>query len=294
MGIGINPALRSAIEQSDLVVLLGTRLSEIPSQGYTLLGGQPIVHVHVDASELGRVYEPQLGIAAHPQDLLERLVPGSVQHRAAHVSALNEHYRRWSERPPATPGSVQMGEIVTWLRGSLDDDAIVCNGAGNYASWIHRYFRFRSPGTQLAPTSGSMGYGLPAAVAGKLRCPEREVVCFAGDGCFQMTGQEFGTAVQAGARVIVVVVDNGMYGTIRMHQERHFPERVHATTLVNPDFAALARAYGGHGETVADTRDFADAFERARASGKPALLHVLLDPEAITPSATLSQIRGAS
>jgi acetolactate synthase-1/2/3 large subunit len=171
---------------------------------------------------------------------------------------------------------------------------VITNGAGNYATWVHRFWRFRTYGSQLAPACGSMGYGLPAAIAAKLASPEKPVVCFAGDGCFQMTGLEFGTAVQHNAAVLVVVVDNGMYGTIRMHQEREYPGRVSATTLHNPDFAAFARAYGGHGETVTTTDDFAPAFERAQASGLPAIIHLKLDPEALTPGRSLSDIRSAA
>lgn len=180
------------------------------------------------------------------------------------------------------------------LREVLSDDAIITNGAGNYATWVHRFHRFRRHGTQLAPTSGSMGYGLPAAIAARLRHPSRQVVCFAGDGCFQMTGQEFATAVQYGAAVIVVLVDNGMYGTIRMHQEREYPGRVCGTGLRNPDFAMLARACGGHGETVEESSAFAGALARAIESGLPAILHLKLDPEAITPDLSLSEIRLAA
>jgi acetolactate synthase-1/2/3 large subunit len=183
-----------------------------------------------------------------------------------------------------------MGPIMDWLESNTRPDTIFTNGAGNYATWIHRFHRFRQFNTQAAPTSGSMGYGLPAAVAAKRLFPEREVVCFAGDGCFLMHGQEFATAVQYDLPIIAVVVNNGIYGTIRMHQEREYPGRVSGTDLVNPDFAALARAYGGHGETVETTEEFAPAFERARACGKPSIIEVKLDPEAITPTRTLSQI----
>lgn len=181
-----------------------------------------------------------------------------------------------------------MGKAMATLRGLDDPDLIVTNGAGNYSAWVHRFHRFRRFGSQVAPTSGSMGYGLPAAVATKLRHPDRTVVCFAGDGCFQMTGQELATAVQYDARVIVLVVDNGMYGTIRMHQERSFPGRVHATSLINPDFAALARAYGAYGERLERDADFPAAFARAREARVPAVLHLAVDPEAITPAETLS------
>ena len=189
---------------------------------------------------------------------------------------------------------VEMGAVMRLLRENLPKDAILTNGAGNYANWVHRYHRFQGSKTQLAPTSGSMGYGVPAAIAAKLRYPERTVVAFAGDGCFQMTSNEFGTAMQEGAALIILVVDNGMYGTIRAHQERSYPGRVEATKLVNPDFAEFARAYGGHGETVERTEDFWPAFARAQASGKPAIVHVKVDPQAISPSATLDELKGKS
>lgn len=295
-GIGINPALRRRIEQADLVLLLGSRFSEIPSQGYTLLetpvAGQQLVHVH--ASETSRFPHADQTIACHPGTLLQALSSrtASPGDRCGWLAAARSDFEAWSGQPPATPGGLQMGEVIRTLRATLPDDAIITNGAGNYATWIHRFFRFRRYGSQLAPTSGSMGYGLPAAVAAGLRCPDRPVVCLAGDGCFQMTGQEFGTAVQYGARVIVLVVDNGMYGTIRMHQERRFPRRDHATALVNPDFAAIARAYGGFGATVTTTEAFAPALEAALAARLPAILHLKLDPEAITPDVTLSALAG--
>ncbi len=300
IGIGANPELTAAIKGSDLIVLLGTRLSEIASQSYTLLDTpkpkQPLVHIHPSTEELGRVYRADLAINATPASFLDTLAAhdsSGVQDRAAYVDEVHASYLDWSEELPEIPGPVQMGRIMGHLRDVLEEDAIVTNGAGNYSGWVHRYFRFRRFRTQVAPTAGSMGYGLPAAIAAKLRFPERDVVCFAGDGCFQMTGQEFGTAAQVGANVIVVVVDNGMYGTIRMHQERHYPESVHATGLKNPDFAALARAYGGHGETVTATEQFAPALQRARTAGVPAIIHVHVDPEDITATATLSQIRAS-
>ena len=210
---------------------------------------------------------------------------------AAETAQAHADYLKWSTPPETGPGPVAMGPIMNFLEAELADDAILCNGAGNYATWVHRFHRFRKYGTQAAPTSGSMGYGVPAAVAAKLLHPKNTVVAFAGDGCFQMNGQEFATAMQFGAAIIVIVVDNGIYGTIRMHQERDYPGRVSGTDLVNPDFAALAQAYGGHGETVEKTEDFAPAFLRAKASGMPSIIHVKLDPEAITPTRTLSEIR---
>ena len=193
--------------------------------------------------------------------------------------------------PLRRPGAVDMAQTLIALRDRLPRDAIVTNGAGNYAIWVGRFLRFHGLDTQLAPTSGSMGFGTPAAVAAKRLYPNRVVVAFAGDGCFLMNGQEFATAVQYDLSIIVIVVDNGMYGTIRMHQERNFPDRVSGTDLTNPDFAAYARAFGGHGETVTTTAAFLPAFERALTSGKPAILHVKVDPEALTPARSLSAIR---
>ncbi|BCP51848.1 thiamine pyrophosphate TPP-binding domain-containing protein [Kaistia sp. 32K] len=299
VGIAINPALAKRVKETDLLILVGGRMSEMPSSGYTLLDipepRQTLVHVHGGSDELGRVYRPALAINATPNGFaaqLEAVHPPATIRWSAETRAANAAYRDWSDPKPRNVGGVEMGAVMRTLREVLPKDAVITNGAGNYANWVHRYHRFRGPKTQLAPTSGSMGYGLPAAVAAKLRFPERTVVAFAGDGCFQMTGQEFGTAVQEGAAILVVVVDNGMYGTIRAHQERNYPDRIEATKLTNPDFAALARAYGGHGETVERTEDFAPAFERAQASGKPAILHLKVDPEAISPSATIAEIRG--
>lgn len=297
-GIGINPTLGKEIREADLIVLLGGRYSEMPSSTYSLIKSpypqQKLVHVYPDPSELGRVYRPDLAICAAPDDFvaaLEGLAPKSAPRWAARTAAMHDAYLTWSTPPMAGPGNVQMGPIMAWLEENTAEDTIFTNGAGNYATWVHRFHRFRRFGTQAAPTSGSMGYGLPAAVAAKQLHPEREVICFAGDGCFMMHGQEFATAVRYQLPLITVVVNNGIYGTIRMHQEREYPGRVSATDLTNPDFAALAVAYGGHGETVEKTEDFAPAFLRARASGKPAIIEVKLDPEAITPTRTLSDIR---
>ena len=298
LGIGPNPALAERMRQADLLLLLGGRMSEMASSSYGHLAipepRQSLVHVHPGAEELGRLYRPTLAINATPTAFAAALegmqqpnaIPWSGAAEAAHAA-----YRAWIA-PVENPGPVQLSRIVAWLRERLPDDAIITNGAGNYAGWVQRFFRFRRYGTQLAPTSGTMGYGLPAALAAKLRHPERIVVCFAGDGCFQMNCQEFATAVQENAALVAVVVDNGIHGTIRMHQERDYPGRTIATDLVDPDFAAFARACGGHGETVATTEDFAPAFDRALASGRPAIIDLKFSPEAITPTRTLSQIRG--
>ncbi|MTH99784.1 thiamine pyrophosphate-binding protein [Roseibium sp. RKSG952] len=301
VGIAINPKLADRIRNSDLVLLVGGRLSEMPSQSYSLLKipepDQPLVHVHPDAEELGRVYRPSLAIHASPTAFCkaaEGLQPPRELKSAGVAAKAHADYLEWSGTRPQTPGHLQMAGVMDWIEASLPDDTIFTNGAGNYATWLHRFHRFRKYATQAAPTSGSMGYGLPAAVAAKLAFPDRTVVCFAGDGCVQMTMQEFGTACQEGAAIMLLVIDNGLFGTIRMHQEKIYPGRVSATNLVNPDFAMLARSYGAHAETIETTEDFGPAFERAQRSGKPALLHLILDPEAITPSASLSQIRSAA
>ncbi|MFJ6327148.1 MULTISPECIES: thiamine pyrophosphate-binding protein [unclassified Rhizobium] len=297
VGIGINPALAKEIKEADLLILLGGRLSEMPSSGYTLVDipypHQQLVHIYPDPSELGHVYRPDLAICASPADFVSALadLDAPVKARwADRTERMHAAYLTWSTTPEKSPGSVHMGRIMDWIEANTAADTIFTNGAGNYATWLHRFHRFRRFETQAAPASGSMGYGLPAAVAAKQLFPEREVICFAGDGCFMMHGQEFATAVQYGLPLIALVINNGMYGTIRMHQEREYPGRVSGTELRNPDFAALARAYGGHGETVKATEEFAPAFERARASGKPAIIEIALDPEAITPSRTLTEI----
>jgi len=297
VGIGINPALAKEIKESDLLILLGGRMSEMPSSGYTLIDipypQQSLVHIHPDPSELGRVYRPDLAICASPSEFVAALAdleaPSELRW-AERTERMHQAYLAWSTPPRSGPGPVHMGPIMEWIEENTRPDAIFTNGAGNYATWLHRFHRFRQFNTQAAPTSGSMGYGLPAAVAAKRLFPEREVICFAGDGCFLMHGQEFATAVRYELPIIAIVINNGIYGTIRMHQEREYPGRVSGTDLTNPDFAALARAYGGHGETVETTEGFAPAFERARASGKPSIIEVKLDPEAITPTRTLSEI----
>lgn len=298
IGISPNPALAARIRETDLLLLVGGRLSEIASSSYSLVRipepEQALVHVHPGAEELGSIYRPTLAINASPiafAAALESLQPPhSAIAWADDTRALHESYLVWSS-PVKNPGPVQLSEIVCGLRDMLPDDAIIANGAGNYAGWVHRFFRYRRFGCHLAPTSGTMGYGLPAAIAAKLKYPDRVVVCFAGDGDFQMTANEFETAAQYGAAVVVVVVNNGIHGTIRMHQERHYPGRVVATDITSPDYAALARAHSGHGERVEQTEDFAAAFDRAMASGKPAIIDLAFDPEAISPTTTLSEMR---
>ena len=297
LGIGPNPKLANRVKDADLLIMVGARLSEMPSSSYSLLAiptpRQKLVHVFPAAEELGRVYQPTLAIQATPGPFAAAVADFSDAPAVVTANAAGAHaeYLDWSETPGQLPGAFQYGEVIAWLRNRLPADAIICNGAGNFTIWIHRYYRFRELGTQLAPTSGSMGYGPPAAVLAKRQFPERIVVALAGDGDFLMNGQEFATAVQYDVPVIMVVLDNGMYGTIRMHQERNYPTRVSATRLRNPDFAALGRVFGGFGERILRTEDFADAFERALASGKPAILHCIVDPQALTPTATLDAIR---
>ncbi len=296
VAVGLNPALAQRIQESDLLIAIGSRLGEWSTVNYTLLDiprpKQPFVHVYPGAEELGRVYQADLLINSGMPEFaaaarkLPPLKPGWSEWTRAARADLDA----W-QRPVKVPGAVNMSEIVGWLNQRLPPESIVTNGAGNFSLWVHRFYRYGGFRTQLGPTSGAMGYGVPAGVGAKLVYPKRPVIAFAGDGDFLMTGQELATAAQYGAKVIFIVVNNGMYGTIRMHQERHFPARVSGTMLQNPDFAALARAYGLHGETVEATADFEAAFERAWSAKTAALIEVRVDPEAISPRTTLAAVR---
>jgi len=298
LGVGMNPALANRLKAADCLLVLGARLGDIATGAYELLNpanpGKTIIHVHPDPDMPGTVYRTDLAITARSGDVLARLAQAP---KAGDWSDLTQTARAeldaW-QRPKETPGAVKMEQVVGWLDANLPDDAILTNGAGNYAAFVHRYYRFRQQGTQLAPTSGSMGYGFPAAVAASLQHPDRTVICFAGDGCFQMTLNEMSTAIQHGAKPIVIVCNNGRYGTIRMHQEKHYPGRVSGTDLANPDFPALARAYGGHGELVTQGADFAAAFGRAEASGTLAVIELRLDTDMLSTGASLSQTRAAA
>ena len=300
VGIGLNPKLAERVKNADLLLVVGARLGEMTTSGYTLLEPpvpkQALVHVHASAEELGRVYQAVLPInsgMAGFAAMAKAMAPVDSSAWEAETKTAHADYEDWQKHGP-NAGEVQMGEIMAYLRNKLPADAILTNGAGNYSGWLHRFYRFRTFKSYLGPTNGSMGYGVPAAVAAKLVHPERIVVSFNGDGCFLMNGQELATAVQHNANVVFLVINNGMYGTIRMHQEREYPGRVSATDLKNPDFAALARAYGAHGETVTQTAEFAPAFQRSLKADKPALIEIKLDPEAITPRTTLSAIRAAA
>ena len=297
IGLGISPKLAQCVREADLVIAVGTRLSEVTSGGYTLVQSpvphQTLVHVHADANELGRVYQATLPINSGMRNFAQAL---------AALPALDVQWQSWTRTareaymahstasvPEIVPNGVDLSQVVAHLSEVLPADSIISNGAGNYTVWVHRFYRYRQSATELAPTSGAMGYGLPAAIAAKLQHPEREVVCFAGDGCFMMYPQELATAMQYGAAMIVIVVNNGMLGTIRMHQEREYPGRISGTDLRNPDFVALARSFGAYGETVERSEDFPAAFARARAAGVAAVLELRTDPRQITPTARLER-----
>jgi acetolactate synthase-1/2/3 large subunit len=299
LGTGAAPSLVARIKAADLVLAVGARIGEITSQGYTLLGipdpGKTLIHVHAAAEELGRVFRPILAIQSG--------MPEFAAAAAALEPIAKPRWQGWREAARAeyekglvpTPlgdaPALDLGRIMVWLRERLPEDAIVTSDAGNFSGWPNRFLQYRRPGRQLGPTSGAMGYGVPAAVAAKLVHPGRIVVGFCGDGGFMMTGQELATALGEGAGPIILLFNNAMYGTIRMHQERRFPGRVVGTALKNPDFAAVARAYGGFGAAVARTEEFAPAFEEAVASGRPAVIELRMDPEMITTRTTLSALR---
>jgi acetolactate synthase-1/2/3 large subunit len=297
VGIGINPLLAERVRAADLVIAIGPRLGEMTTGTYSLFDvpcpKQRLVHVHAGIEELGRVYQAQLMINS---DM------GEFARLAAVLPPVDSTaWRDWTHRarteyesniePQASPGPVDMAQVMMELRKQLPPDAIITNGAGNYSGWVQRYWQYGGYRTQLGPTNGAMGYGVPAGVAAKVAYPDRVVASFSGDGCFLMNGQEIATAVQYDLKILFFVINNGMYGTIRMHQERDYPKRVHGTALRNPDFAALARAYGMHGAVVERTADFPGVLSEALAQSTPALIEIRIDPEAITTRGKLSAIR---
>ncbi|ORE98412.1 thiamine pyrophosphate-binding protein [Aurantimonas sp. 22II-16-19i] len=298
-GVGMTPSVRTLLADADVILAVNNRFGENSTAGYTLFDvpqpRQAIIHVHGSDIEIGKVYRPALGIHAGPNAFAEAL--GGLE-------PVEGGWAQWRHRGraaydagfdlPDLPSPVDMGKVTAHLREVLPDDVILTNGAGNFTVWPNKFFRYGPKATLLAPQSGAMGYGVPAAIAAKVAHPGRCVVCFAGDGDFQMTSQELATASQAGAQPIILVLNNGIYGTIRAHQERHYPERVSGTDMVSPDFSMLARAYGFHGERVEKTQDFAAAFERAMASKTGAVLDLVISPEALTPRQTLSQMRDAA
>jgi len=314
LGLGVDPSLAERLQSADLIVAVGSRLGENTTGGYTLLTPpvprQTLVHVHPDPNELGRVYQPRLAIACTVADFVAAIAAAAVaaktavgmelgtSNRGAWLRGARDAYVRFSTPaspapltpaasgrvPSVQPDLVDMSTVVGYLSEHLPQDAILCNGAGNYTVWVHRFFRYKRLRTELAPVSGAMGYGVPAAIAAKLRFPARTVVAIAGDGCFMMYPQELATAVQHHANVVILIVNNGMYGTIRMHQERRYPGRVVATNLTNPDMVALAHSFGAYAERVETTAGFAAAFDRAVASNRPALLDLRVDAAQITPT----------
>jgi acetolactate synthase-1/2/3 large subunit len=299
LGLGVNPALIRRLQESDCLLVIGARLGEMTTGGFSLIDipnpTQRLIHVHPGAEELGHIYQPELAINASADRFVEALAAaefsaGDTTAAVTAVATAHQDYLDWN-RSIRVDADVQFSDIIHSVRKHSAEDTIVCNGAGNNSGWLHRFFRYREYKTQLAPTSGTMGYGVPAAIAAKLRYPGRCVIAFAGDGDFMMNGQELATAMQYQANIIVIVVNNGIYATIRMHQEREYPHRVIGTDMINPDFVALAHAYGAHGELVVKTDEFEAAFERSKAAGKPALIEVRLDPEILTPTATVESLR---
>ena len=292
MGLGINPKLAERAKSADLLLVIGSRLAETTSSGYTVIKSpvpdQPLVHVHPDPEELGRVYHATLPINAGMRAFaaaLDLLPPPASVSWGDWTKSARQDYLAHSTPPALDPrhSGVDFAKVMAHLSETLPEDAVIANGAGNYTVWVHRFYRYRQPGTELAPTNGAMGYGFPAAIAAKLKYPERTVVGFGGDGCFMMYPQELATAMQFGAPLVIIVVNNSMLATIRMHQEREYPGRVSGTQLSNPDFVAFARSFGAYGECVERTEDFPAAFERARKAGVPALIELKVDPRQITP-----------
>ena len=297
IGIGVNPKLAQRVRDADVICCLGARLGEMTTSGYTLLTppvpAQKLIHVHADPDELGRVYHPTVAVVADAgkfaESMAQVLAERAAKPAGAWVQGARADYDAW-QSPRETPGDLKLEQVIVHLNEVLPEDAIVTNGAGNYSAWLHRYYRYRSFRTQLAPTSGSMGYGLPAAVAAKIERPEQEVICLAGDGCFQMTMQEFGVACEHAANIIVLISNNGMYGTIRLHQQKKFPRRPSGTDLFNPDFAALARSYGAFGATATTNAEFEAAFAQARVAGTPAIIDLQISPQALGPMVELEKI----
>ena len=296
IAVGMNPAIEKRIRECDLLLAIGLRLGEWTTINYTLIDiprpKMKFVHVHAGAEELGRVYQADILInSGMPEFAAAARALAAVKPAwADQTQAARAEFDAW-QVPVKVPGALNMSEVVAFLKKRLPPEAIITNGAGNFTLWVHRFYQYTGFRTQLGPTSGAMGYGVPSGVAAKLVHPERPVIAFAGDGDFMMNGQELATAMQYGAKTIFIVVNNGMFGTIRMHQERHYPGRISGTELHNPDFAALARAYGAHGEVVTKTEDFEAAFERAWNAGTAALLELRIDPDSVSPRATLSAIR---
>ncbi len=301
LGIGVNPELTSAIHGSDCLLVIGARLGEMTTGGFELVDiptpEQTMIHVHAGADELGHIYQPDLAINASSATFIQqlkkfKLSAENLEMRQKLLRTARQSFENWS-KPVQVEGPLQLADIIQMIQRDTASDSIICNGAGNSTGWLHRFYRLHEYRTQLAPTCGTMGYGVPAAVAAKILFPHRTVVAFAGDGEFMTNGQELATAMQYDVNIIVVVINNGIYGTIRLHQEREFPGRVIGTDIVNPDFCTLATAYGMYSELVTTTADFAAAFERAKAATRSALIEVRIDANLLTPTLTISSLRAA-
>jgi len=299
IGIDINPVLKQRIREADTLLVIGARLGELTTGGFSLIDipnpQQTLIHVHADAEELGHVYQPDLAINACSGGFVEalaecRITSENSREWQSQLGQARKEFESWNASI-RVKGELQFSEIIKTVLDSTDDDAIITNGAGTYTAWIHRFYRFQKYRSQLAPTSGTMGYGVPAAVAAKLVHPQRTVVAFAGDGCYMMNGQELATACQYGANIIIIVINNGIYAAIRMHQERDYPGRVIGTDILNPDFCALADAYGAYSELVTSTEEFAPAFERAKTARRPALIEVRINPDLLTTTLTIEALR---
>ncbi|MDO9436697.1 thiamine pyrophosphate-dependent enzyme [Hydrogenophaga sp.] len=297
LSLGMNPALSRMVQDADVILALGTRITDTATDGYTLMRppqpAQTLIHIHASAEDLGRVFRPDVAMAVRPGVAalaLSALPAPAVRPWDAWTAEARRSFEAFGEAPARVPeaSGVDLAVAMRHLRATVGDDAIVTNGAGNYAIWLHRFFEYRQPRTELASTCGAMGYGLPAAVAAALRHRDRDVVCVAGDGCFLMYPQELATAAQHGVKLLVLIVNNGMYGTIRMHQEREFPRRVSGTTLAGPDYVALAKSFGAHAQRVTSTEEFPAALARARESAGLAVLELVTDPKQISPGMRLA------
>ncbi len=299
-GLAKTPAVRALLEAADVVLVVGLRFGEILTEGYTLFEiprmRATLIHAHAAGDELNKIETADLAVIAHPDRLMPALAELRLEGAARWAERTERAHADWQAglATPAQPGALDMGEVVRVLQARLPEDAILTNGAGNFSTWTNKHFAFGGNQRLLAPQAGAMGYGVPAAIAARIACPGRVVLAVAGDGDFQMTCQELGAALQADAFPIILVVNNASYGTIRMHQERHYPGRVSFTDIVNPDFVALAQAYGTAAERVTRTADFAAALDRALASPRGAVLELVVDTESLTPRQTLSAIRASA
>lgn len=298
LGTLTNPALARRVREADLLLVVGDRLGDVTTASYRLLEPpaprQALIHVYPDAGEIGRVFAPALGVVSAPEPFLATLEPVDGSRWAARTAQARAEQLAWCTPEPA-PFRLDLGLVVGVLRERLaEESAIITGDAGNFSGWVARYLPATGYRSQLMPASGAMGYGVPAAIAAKLTHPERPVVCIVGDGGFQMCGLELATAMQEGLAIVVIVVNNGSYGTIRAFQERAYPGRVIATRLENPDFATLAQACGAHGESVEDTEAFAPALERALRADRAALIELRVDPQALTPTETVDSVRAAA